>query len=255
MIRKGCCVIAVVAVALALLPVCRFLLPPKEPVWGGRRLSAWLADLDGDTLEARARARDAIREIGTNALPFLIQRLRVPNRKRDSLDLKTRWGLIELLEKQSLVKLHIPLPHDPRHQALAAIDALAPAASGALPTLEGLLHENPPDTRALCVIARIGSAGVPVLLRALTNEQALVQISARVCLDMYNTSRPDILLPEPGSMEPNFDSRVVRLNGRVLAAAFQEYKRKHPEPFERAASWNRSSIAHPSRRVPGTSQS
>ena len=61
-------VLGLVAVAIGF-----FALRPREPVYQGKRLSEWLADFNragrGQIDQAAERA---IRQIGTNALPFLL---------------------------------------------------------------------------------------------------------------------------------------------------------------------------------------
>ena len=113
-------------------------------------------------------------------------------------------------------------------QALAAIDALGPAAADALPALAKLLHENPPDPRAPYVIARIGPEGLPLLRQALTNENRVVRVEARVCLEMFN-SRSEVLFPRDAMDVASFDRRICEFNLRMVNAGFQEYKRQHPE--------------------------
>jgi len=63
--------IAVVLLALAALVVCVLVLPNREPAWQERTLSAWLGDFDADKPETRVSAAEAIRQIGTNALPII----------------------------------------------------------------------------------------------------------------------------------------------------------------------------------------
>ena len=220
--------IAVVLLALAALVACVLVLPDREPTWQGRTLGAWLRDFDADKPEIRASAVDAIRQIGTNALPLIIQRLQHPDSRAPSKILALKLKLLELLTKQSLVKIQFRPGASPRHQALAAIDALGPAAANALPALEKLLHENPPDPRVPYLIARIGPEGLPLLRQALTNENRIVRTEARVCLEMFN-SRSEALFPGDAIDAPSFDRRICEFNLRMVRAAFEEYKRQHPE--------------------------
>ena len=76
--------IAVVLLSLAALDVCVLVLPDREPAWQGRTLGAWLRDFDADKPEVRASAADAIRQIGTNALPLIIQHLQHPDPRSPS---------------------------------------------------------------------------------------------------------------------------------------------------------------------------
>src|SRR3954465_3632109 len=45
------------------------------PRFQGHALGYWLGELASNDIESQARARDAFREMGTNAYPFLMQRL------------------------------------------------------------------------------------------------------------------------------------------------------------------------------------
>ena len=220
--------IAVVLLALAALVACVLVFPDREPAWQGRTLSAWLRDFDADKPESRASAADAIRQIGTNALPLIIQRLRHPDPHPLSTILALKLKLSELLSKQSLVKIQFRPGATPRHQALAAIDALGPAATNALPALVKLLQEDPPDPRAPYLIARIGPEGLPLLRQALTNENRIVRVEARVCLEMFD-SRSEVLFPIDEMDVASFDRRICKFNLRMVRAAFEEYKRQHPE--------------------------
>ena len=200
----------------------------REPSWHGRTLSAWLNDFDADKMEKREQAAQALSHIGSNAVPFLIPRL--PHARYAPITqwsgLKTR--LLVLLSKQNFIKVSSPQPTSPRHQALAAIDALGPAAQSALPALETLLHETPPDPRAPYIFARIGTAGVPYLNQALTNNERAIRMGARACLDALN-SPSDPLFPPPGQVPSNYDRRGCEYNLRILQAALRDYRRQHPE--------------------------
>ena len=220
--------IAVVLLALAALVACVLVFRDREPAWQGRTLGAWLRDLDADKPESQARAADAIRQIGTNALPLIIQRLHHRDPRSSSTILALKLKLSELLSRQSLVNIQFRPGVTPRHQALAAVDALGPAAANALPALAKLLHENPPDSRAPYLIARIGPEGLPLLRQALTNENRIVRMEARVCLEMFN-SRSEVLFPVDGMDVASFDRRICEFNLRMVRAAFEEYKRQHPE--------------------------
>lgn len=84
----------VVALGIALF----FALRPREPVYNGRPLSAWLNDLVmGTDGSQRDMAVDAIRHIGPPAVPHLVQLMRA----RES---KFERKLRELLARQKLVR-------------------------------------------------------------------------------------------------------------------------------------------------------
>ena len=209
---------------------------PREPVYQGRNLTAWLSDFDHDEIERRVSAAGAVRRIGVDAVPFLIERLRYdPNSvKRESRLLRWKRQSLEWLNKHTFIKVSSARPANARRQALAGLDALGPLATNALPALEKLLDERPPDPSALYVVARIGPQGLPVLYRALTNstssESKLLRLEARVCFDMLK-SRSEALFPkvESGSDASCYDRRICEFNSKVLQAAYRDYRSEHPE--------------------------
>src|SRR6184192_814673 len=67
------------------------LLWPREPSYGGRRLSAWLKGFEAEQAEKRIAAADAIRHIGSNAVPLVVEKLRMPRRPVSNLSRVERW--------------------------------------------------------------------------------------------------------------------------------------------------------------------
>ena len=193
--------------------------PGRGPMYRGRSLRSWLQDFDGDSYPVRWRAADAVRDIGTNAVPFLISQL---SHQRAGPEPSWRWKMDQLLSQQSVVKVPPWQPHDDRSEALAALDSLGPNAKAALPVLEGLLSEKPPDQRALLVLARIGPEAAPALNRALNNEERIVRFGARSCLDMMQSNSPIVFPKTPAEAE--FARRQCQFNLAILRAAFEDHK-------------------------------
>lgn len=198
----------------------------NEPSYQNRRLSEWLRDFDNNNLkpEQRAMAAEAIRHIGSPAVPFLVERLSDARLKQTKIE-QQKWR-----DRQANAVFTVDRPADPRREALAALDALGSAAADALPALEKLLHDDPPDTQALYVAARIGPAGGPLLTKSLTSENKLVRLQAQICLDMMS-SRSEVLYPKipVGPDAPSFDRRICEFNLKAIQGAFKEYKANHPE--------------------------
>src|SRR5438309_9722959 len=99
-----------------------FALRPREPVYQGKQLSVWLRDLDDNTLAAdsRNRAVDAVRQIGSNCVPSLIEMLR-------SSDSWPKRKLMELVGKQSRIRFHFTTAHECRSRAIRGIEGLGRA--------------------------------------------------------------------------------------------------------------------------------
>ena len=65
-------------------------LRPREPVYGGKPLSVWLKSFDLDVPKAEVDvASDAVRQIGTQSLPMLLEM--ISSEDRDSTWNKRRW--------------------------------------------------------------------------------------------------------------------------------------------------------------------
>jgi hypothetical protein len=196
-----------------------------EPSYEGKPLSVWLRDFDDFNLtpEQRAMAPTAIRQMGSAAVPFLVERLSEAQLKEIKLEAK-KWR-----KRQEAAAYTIDLPPNPRREVLAALDALGPAAAGALRVLQKLLERDPPDMQALYIAARIGPAGVPLLTNSLTNKNKLVRIQAQICLDMIS-SHSIVLYPSisTGPDAPSFESRWCRVMLLTLKVAAKEYQANHP---------------------------
>jgi hypothetical protein len=116
-------VLSILLLGAAAVAIC--ILFPREPSWGGRRLSQWLADFDSKQTETRGQASEALRRIGADAVPFLTARL---GQQDSPLKLK----LVDLLKRQTLFDLHFLPAEKWQHRALVACDALGPVAKDAL---------------------------------------------------------------------------------------------------------------------------
>ena len=200
--------------------------PRPEPEYQGRTLSAWLKGFESEVAEARWQSADAVRHIGTNALPLLRTRL---GQKPSIREPQWKQKLRAWLSKQSFFKINLPRPTGERREALAALDALGPAAKDAVPSVEMLLYEKPPDPQALLVLARLGPEAVPALTRALTNDQKVIRLGARACLDMLR-SRSEVLFPKT-PQGADFTRRTCAFNLMLMRAAFANYRTQHPEQF------------------------
>ncbi len=199
--------------------------PSSEPRYRGKPLSFWLKGFESETLTVRVESAAALRQIGTNAVPQLILLLRQPAKPSET---QWRQKLRAVLAKQSLVKISIPRPPDHRGRALAALAALGPQAKNAVPALEGLLRESPPDHRALLVLSGIGSEARPVLQRALTHKENSIRLGAQVCLQMQSTATGT---HSQSGEDSEFMRRTCEFNAQVLRAALKDYQARHPEQF------------------------
>jgi hypothetical protein len=215
--------LSIVAVIASLTTI---LLRPHEPTYLGRGLSSWLLDLEANRVETQATAAEAVKQIGPKAVPFLVRRLGSfrPNRIEQLIHVWTSW-IIEHAGMRTAVTKH----YDQRLEALAALDALGKDAVDALPALQELMAESPPDPRALYVITRTGNAGFPVVRGAVTSHEKLLRLEAKVCLEMAETHSP-LLYGDIGSGPDaaTFERRMCLFNAEVIRAAFRAYRDQHP---------------------------
>src|SRR5262245_46074574 len=143
----------------------------REPSYGGRTLSSWLQDMDGYAGPKMSRAQEAVRAIGTNAVPGLVSVLRL----KDS-DLKQR--LAENLNKLLPGKAALTPLMERHRQVIYACEALGPGGRAAIPELSALLYERKYETLAHPIaytLAGMGPDAVPYLTNALTSTNAWVR--------------------------------------------------------------------------------
>ncbi len=144
-------------------------LPESEPVYQGRRLSAWLAEASESTdADAQSQAVHAIRTIGTNALPSLIRMMRVK-------DSRLKLAMLRLVRKQQLVKFELEQASDLHTRAAYGCSLLQSEARPAIPALMQLLQEEEHNFLVPHALVRIGPDGVLALLGGLTTTNANVR--------------------------------------------------------------------------------
>jgi hypothetical protein len=178
-----------------------YALAPREPEYKGRSLSSWLGALDdgyqytGLTWQSwnqqtvpkpeRAGAEEAIRQMGTNVLPYLLRAVT----NRDSA-LKTK--IIELLGKQAHFRIPIPMAARHRREAEMAFHALGPAASNAVPELSQALNASDIDISgtAASALAGIGPEGWAVLTQTLSSSNSWSTVCASWALGSHRVSVP-----------------------------------------------------------------
>jgi hypothetical protein len=158
----------------------------------GKRLSVWLDAYRGKMSASHPYVgpdeqaawnheieilEDAIRHIGTNALPVLIERLHAH-------DTALKKFIMAIAGKQKLVHFHFKSADQRRQEALFGYEALGPLASAEVPSLIGTLTSDPsPDVRqaAASVLGFIGPEArlaAPALFRATKDTDQYVRNNA-----------------------------------------------------------------------------
>jgi hypothetical protein len=172
---------------------------PPDPVYGGKPLSVWLQTYDPLSPHARGsrewkEADDAVRHIGTNSIPLLLDCLR---KSDSSLKLK----LVALARKQNFIKVRfVPAPTRNREASMAFI-ALGNTARDAVLRLMKIYNENH-SRESQCAVAEvlgwIGPAAdraVPLLIGAATNPDARIRANALWALGEIH-AEPHLCVPE-----------------------------------------------------------
>ena len=193
-------VFAILFVAVLGLLVRQMLQPhkPSDPVYQGRPLRVWLRGFTDDKImnsdQDRDKIYEAVRLIGTNAIPTLLQMLRA----RDSaLKLK----LIALARKQRFVQFqHTPSAAELNVEAGLGFQALRANGKDAVPSLIQIYEQNPFPTVQHAIVMALGSIGpgarkaIPLLITATTNSDSALRNNAVFALGQIH-AEPDAVVP------------------------------------------------------------
>jgi HEAT repeat protein len=171
-----------------------------EPVYMGKSLSYWLAQLDpGSAQWESSDSVSAIRQIGADAIPSLLKMLRAqdpPPRKPSPLQTELRvwvsWLPFRKTQATPAAILNV--------RASYGFQALGPRAARAVPRLKKMLDQTPsPNCRSsiASILAFIGpdaKAAVPSLMRAAANTNENLQINVIWALGQIHAD-PDAVVP------------------------------------------------------------
>ena len=164
-----------VALLLVSGAVIYFVMPPSQPTYQGKRLDVWLDDLVAKQDDPQATA--AVRAIGTNAIPYLVENIAAPFSERKQ---RFYYGLDKLLRhKMNLTQKQIFYPDDIRFlRAVRGFRALGSSASNAAPQLGKLLDNRMRGLGVIESLVAIGPKSLPILMAALTNASPVVRYHA-----------------------------------------------------------------------------
>ena len=157
---------------------------PVEPKYQGKRLTLWL---EGHVPTTSAnppfnspewkKADEALRHIGTNAIPTLLRMIRA----NDSV---LKLKLLELARKQRLIGIHYRFAQTRNEEAEYAFRVLGAEAGDAVPGLIKIYEENVSPSSQMVAALALGSIGppakaaIPALLRNFTHTNADVRFYA-----------------------------------------------------------------------------
>jgi len=175
---------------------------PEEPVYEGRLLREWISDLANDVSlsEQSRRAEDAIQNIGTNALPVILDELRIADDSKLVSAAYDKYKYSPLARKGSPIRLSYREPPIRRMQASHALRVLAEPLG--LPILTNLLNDVNPQVQqasAEALVSGFTIEGVAVLMEALGSKSVAVRLAA-----LHG-------LPEAGYIPQKIDTLIVCL--------------------------------------------
>jgi len=179
--------------ALLVVLLCGFgwwLLRPREPSYQGKSLSAWLDDYSRD--DGLSNTDEAVRHIGTNAIPMLLQMLRAH-------DSQLKKKCIELLGRQHFMTIKISTSEDKNAMATIAFEALGPQGANAVTQLTKIYDESSDNQwAAASCIASIGppaKSAIPSLLTGLKSREVSVRGATIWALGRIH-GEPQLVVPE-----------------------------------------------------------
>ena len=178
-------IIASAIVSVIVAGIAFFAFRSREPVYQGRPLSAWLEDLDygrpSFRREAVPLAEEAVRRMGSNAVPFLVGMMRCK-------DSPFRKKMVALCSKQSFIKFNFrPAADTLQWRGALGIYVLGPAGKAAIPELINLLSNQHTwiRGRAAMALGKIGpdaKVAVPYLIKTLSDKDA--DVRACTCIGL-----------------------------------------------------------------------
>jgi len=128
-----------------------------DPVYKSRKLSEWLKDMwrNENGITVSHGTVEAVRELGTNAIPTLLQMLRTED---SPLELKLR----RLIKRQQVIKVQFTPIRQKQMAAAFAFDFLGTNAQSAVPALIQIVDDEgiSPSSRELAILS-LGYIGPP----------------------------------------------------------------------------------------------
>ena len=108
----------------------------REPIYRGRPLSYWLEEINrADSLEKTVPASNALRAMGTNALPFLLCHI-------EHKDSRIKTYLAKFCERQAILKLQLLEQNPLLSPSLLAVKELGAGATPLIPDFVKLVEKD-----------------------------------------------------------------------------------------------------------------
>ncbi len=168
--------------------------PDPEPTYQGKPLTYWLDGFVSGN-PSPDEATEAVRQIGTNAIPTLLRLLRAG-------DSKFKLKLIQLSQKQHVINIKLKYAGTRQKEGFYGFVALGALAKSAVPALLEIYNEHRTGTydnflTTAQLIANMGPAAadaVPRFVQATTDTNFQVRFNAVLTLSQIR-ARPDLSVP------------------------------------------------------------
>jgi len=191
----------------------------REPVYQGKGLSIWLESrYKGATKgnqDERQFAEQAIRQIGTNALPVLIEWL-------GAQDTRLKQVMITLAAKQKVLHLHLTSAEQRRAEAVWGYEVLGPLAVVQVPRIMDILTNEPcADLRraagdALAAIGPEARVAAPALFCATKDRDRLVRVVAFMALARIRPDPPQTIPVLAAGLDDPFLCACLEAGGALM---------------------------------------
>ena len=152
----------------------------REPVYQGKKLSAWLEEgvSEEGIFSSSSETQIAVRQIGTNALPFLLNMLRSQNSR-------VKLKLEEWSDKQNVLNIRFHNSDTDRFTAVAAFRILGPIGKPAIPALVDMMNDTNICFEAAHALGAIGPDAIPALTNTWTQSNSVIRTAGfRALVDM-----------------------------------------------------------------------
>jgi hypothetical protein len=211
----------------------------REPVYQGKALSVWLETLTQQRLRGNfsESSADPIRQIGTNALPVLIEILRAH-------DTPFKQVLMAWAQKQTLVHFHFRSADQRRPDAVWGYEVLGSLASAQVPVLIDCLTNDPSPKVRMAAASALGNIGPearvagPALFRAAKDTYGLVRNNALWALSQI---LPDAQLTIPVLVAGLDDAHpIARENAAIALGKYGDEAEAAVPALLRTLATNRS---------------